>query len=51
MARTLNSQCNFTKGFFTCDIPIDAIELVLKIKTRLGKLTLKEDIEKRTEKY
>ena len=34
MARTLNSQCNFTDGFFACDIPVDAIELVLKIKTR-----------------
>ena len=51
MARTLISQYNFTKGFFTCDSPIDTIELVLKIKTKLGKHTLKEDREKRTEKY
>ena len=31
--------------------PIDAIELVLKIETKLDKDTLKEDREKRTEKY
>ena len=51
MERTLNSWCSFTEGFFTCDIPIDAIELVLKIKTKLGKHTLKADREKRTVKY
>ena len=32
MAQTLNSQ-NFTEGFFACDIPKDAIQLVMKIKT------------------
>ena len=39
------------EAFFTCNIPLDAIEVVLKIKTTLGKHTLKEDREKRTEKY
>ena len=24
MARTLNSKCDFTEGFFDCDIPKDA---------------------------
>ena len=51
MARMLNSGCDFTEGFFTCDIPVDVIEFVLKIKTRQGKHMLKEDRERRTEKY
>ena len=38
MARTLNSKCNFTEGFFACNILKDTIQLVLKIKTKLGNL-------------
>ena len=33
------------------DIPRDAIQVVLKIKTKRGKHTLTEDHEKRREKY
>ena len=51
MARTLNLKCNFTKGFFACDRPKDAIQLVLKIKTKLGKHTLTEDHKRWMEKY
>ena len=51
MARSLNSHCNFKEGFFTCDLPVDVVELVLKVKTRHGKHTLKEDQERRMEKY
>ena len=51
MANSLNSCCNFKEGFFTCHLPVDVVELVLKVKTRCGKHTLKEDWEKRMEKY
>ena len=51
MARSLNSHCGFKDRFFTCDLPVDVAELVLKVKTRCGKHTLKEDWEKRKEKY
>ena len=51
MARTLNSKCDFDEGFFTCDILKDVIQMVLKIKTKLGKHTLTEEHEKWTEKY
>ena len=51
MTRSLNSHCDFKEGFFTCDLPVDMVELVLKVKTRHGKHTLKEDWERRTEKY
>ena len=51
MARLLNSQCDFENGFFSCDLPEDAILLILKVKTKTGHHTLVEDTEKQTEKF
>ena len=51
MARTLNSKYDSDKGFFSCDIPKDTIQLVLKTKIELGKQTLTEDHERQMEKY
>ena len=51
MARSLNSQCDFENGFFSCDLPEDAILLILKVKTKSGNHTLVEDTEKQTEKF
>ena len=51
MARSLNSRCDFEKGFFTCDLPEDAVLLILKVKTQTGNHTLVEDTEKQTEKF
>ena len=51
MARHLNTNCDFTSGFFVCNIPRDAIQVVLKNKMKWGKHTLTEDWERRTEKY
>ena len=51
MARSLNSQCDLENGFFTCDLPEDAILLILKVKTQTGNHTLVEDMEKQTEKF
>ena len=50
MARFLNSKCKFDNGFFTCNLPEDAVLLVLKVKTKMGNTTLVEDMEKWTEK-
>ena len=36
MARLLNSWCDFENGFFTCDLPEDAVLLILKVKTKTG---------------
>ena len=47
MARSLNSRCNFKNGFFTCDLPEDAVLLVVKVKTKTGSHTLVEDTESR----
>ena len=51
MARSLNSQCNFKNGFFSCNLPEDAVLLILKVKTKMGNHTLVEDTEKQTEKF
>ena len=51
MARSLNSQCDFENGFFSCDLPEDAVLLILKVKTKTGNHMLVEDTEKRTEKF
>ena len=51
MARFLNSRCNFDHGFLTCDLPEDAVLLVVKVKTKTGNYTLVEDTEKQTEKF
>ena len=51
MARSLNSRCDFKNGFFTCDLPEDAVLLILKVKTQTGNHTLVEDTEKWTEKF
>ena len=51
MARSLNSQCDFENGFFTCDLPEDAVLLILKVKTKTGNHMLVEDTEKQTEKF
>ena len=51
MARSLNSRCDFKNGFFTCDLPGDAVLLTLKVKTKTSNHTLVEDMEKQTEKF
>ena len=51
MARLLDSRCNFKNGFFSCNLPEDAVLLVVKVKTKTGNHTLVEDTEKWTEKF
>ena len=51
MARSLNLWCDFDNGFITCDLPEDAVLLVVKVKTKTGNHTLVEDMEKWTEKF
>ena len=51
MARLLNSQCDFENGFFSCNLPENAVLLILKVKTKTGNHTLVEDTEKQTEKF
>ena len=51
MARSVNSRCDFKNGFFTCDLPEDAVLLIVKVKTKTSNHNLVEDMEKQTGKF
>ena len=51
MARHLNTKCDFKHGFFSCDLPVDAVQISVWVDTKCRKHTLKEDRHQRTEKY
>ena len=51
MSSSPNSKCDFNNGFFTSDLPEDAVLLVLKVKTKTGNHTLIEDPKKQPEKF
>ena len=51
MTRSLNSRCDFENGLFMCNLPEDAVLLVVKVKTKTGNHTLVEDTERWTEKF
>ena len=51
MNEQLNASCNFQNGLLVCELTGDAVEVVLKVKTRWGKHTLIEDRYSRTEKF
>ena len=46
----MNAACDF-QGFLVCQMPKDAVEVKLKIKTKWGKFTLHKDLHTWTEKY
>ena len=50
MAKLLNSRCDFKNGFFSCNLPEDAVLLILKVITKMGNHTLVEDTEEQMEK-
>ena len=51
MARNLNTKYNFKHGFFSCDLPVDAIQISVWVDTKHGKHTLREDRCQRAVKY
>ena len=51
MAQSLNSRCDFLDGYFSCNLPVDTVHLVVCIETKCGKYTLKGNKVKRTERY
>ena len=51
MSRSLNTKCNFKIGFFSCDLPVDAIQVDVHVDTKRGKHTLREDRQQRTDRY
>ena len=51
MTRSLNTKCYFKNGFFSCNLPVDAIQVSVHVDTKRGKHTLREDRWQRTERY
>ena len=51
MARSLHTKCDFKHGFFSCDLPVNAIQISVWVDTKHRKDTLREDRCQRTEKY
>ena len=51
MNKQLNASCNFQNGLLVGELTGDAVEVVLKDKTRWGKHTSIEDRYSRTEKF
>ena len=51
MTRSLNTKCDFKHGFFSCDLPVDNVQVSVCVDTKRGKHTLREDRQQRTERY
>ena len=51
MTRCLNTKCDFKRGFFLCNLPVDTILVSVHVDTKCRKHTLKEDRHQRKERY
>ena len=48
--KSLNATCNLD-GYLFCKMPVEALEVEVKVKTTWGKFSMVLDIHTRTEKY
>ena len=51
MAKEMNVTCDFLKHNLTCVLPENTMDVLLKVRTRLGEHTFREDIYTKTLKY
>ena len=51
MAKEMNVACDFIQHNLTCTLPENTMDVLLKVHTRLGEHTFREDIYTRTLKY
>ena len=51
MAKEMNVYCNFPKNSLTCILPEHTMDVMLKVRTRSGEHTSREDVYTRTLKY
>ena len=51
MAKEMNVHCNFLENSLMCVLPEHMMDMLLKVRTRSGEHTFKEDIYTRTLKY
>ena len=51
MAKEMNVSCNFLANQLTCELPVDMMDVMLKLRTRTGEHTFREDVYMHTLKY
>ena len=51
MAKEMNVTCNFLEDNLTCVLPENTMDVLLKVRTRSGEHTFREDVYIRTLKY
>ena len=51
MAKEMNVSCNFIKHKLNCELPNNTIDVLLKVQTKSGEHTFREDVYTRTLKY
>ena len=51
MAKEMNVSCNFLTNWLVCDLPEQMMDVLLKVRTRTGEHTFREDIYTHTLKY
>ena len=51
MAKEMHVKCNFIDNTLTCELPEHTMDILLKIRTKSGEHTFREDIYTRTLKY
>ena len=48
MAKEMNVTCNFLENNLTCVLPEHTLDILLKVRTRSGEHTFREDVYTRT---
>ena len=51
MAKEMNVSCNFIEHKLNCELPNNMIDILLKVQTKSGEHTFREDVYMRTLKY
>ena len=51
MAKEMNVSCDFLTNQLTCELPEHTMDVVLKVRTRTGEHTFREDVYTCTLKY
>ena len=51
MAKEMNVTCDFIQHNLTCTLPENTMDVLLKVRTKSGEHTFREDIYTRTLKY
>ena len=51
MTKEMNVSCDFVKHQLNCVLPANTMDVLLKVRTKLGEHTFREDVYTRTLKY